>query len=311
MKFTFSWLKDHLDTAESAETIADKLTMLGLEMEGLLDRAAGLRDFLVARVTDARPHPDADKLTICTVDTGTGSFDVVCGAPNARAGMTGVFAAAGCHIPGTDITLKKAMIRGVESNGMLLSEREMGLSDDHAGIVDIDVRHQGAVDLRSFDHLYQLIVNVALYHGLGRQLQMTCSVDIALDIAVDDHVRDADFTLDHAAIDNLQPCIAVTVGTDIAADLAFDNQVTAKMQVTRYFSLAGNQSGVVASGASHSCSLLFLSQHNSVKTSCMQRHWRLALLDQPAVTLFNVETLAPACFKRQLNTLRHKALGQM
>jgi phenylalanyl-tRNA synthetase beta chain len=106
-------------------------------MEGLVNRAAGLRDFVVARVTDAKPHPDADKLTICTVDTGTVSVDVVCGAPNARAGMKGVFAAAGCRIPGTDITLKKASIRGVESNGMLLSEREMGLSDDHAGIVEL------------------------------------------------------------------------------------------------------------------------------------------------------------------------------
>ncbi len=137
MKFTLSWLKEHLDTDQAAETIAEKLTMLGLEMEGLTDRAAGLGDFVVARVTEARPHPNADKLTICKVDTGTGSFDVVCGAPNARAGMKGVFAAAGCHIPGTDITLKKATIRGVESNGMLLSEREMGLSDDHAGIVEL------------------------------------------------------------------------------------------------------------------------------------------------------------------------------
>ncbi len=137
MKFTFSWLKEHLDTREPADMIAEKLTMLGLEMEGLTDRAAGLGDFVVARVTEARPHPNADKLTICKVDTGTGSFDVVCGAPNARAGMKGVFAAAGCHIPGTDITLKKATIRGVESNGMLLSEREMGLSDDHAGIVEL------------------------------------------------------------------------------------------------------------------------------------------------------------------------------
>ena len=137
MKFTFSWLKDHLETSESAETIADKLTMLGLEMEGLVDRAEGLRGFVVARVTDAKPHPDADKLTVCTVDTGTETVDVVCGAPNARAGMTGVFAGTGSHIPGTDITLKKAKIRGVESNGMLLSEREMGLSDDHTGIVEL------------------------------------------------------------------------------------------------------------------------------------------------------------------------------
>lgn len=137
MKFTLSWLKDHLDTTEPAEAIADKLTMLGHEVESLVDRAAGLRDFVVARVTEARPHPDADKLTVCTVDTGMETVEVVCGAPNARAGISGVFAAAGCHIPGTDITLRKARIRGVESNGMLLSEREMGLSDDHAGIVEL------------------------------------------------------------------------------------------------------------------------------------------------------------------------------
>ncbi len=137
MKFTLSWLKDHLDTTAPAEELAEKLTMLGLEMESLVDRASELGDFVVARVTDAKPHPNADKLTICTVDTGKESFDVVCGAPNARSGMKGVFAAAGCHIPGTDITLKKAKIRGVESNGMLLSEREMGLSDDHTGIVEL------------------------------------------------------------------------------------------------------------------------------------------------------------------------------
>lgn len=137
MKFTLSWLKDHLDTTEPAETIAEKLTMLGLEMESLTDRASGLGEFVVARVTGARPHPNADKLTLCTVDTGLESFEVVCGAPNARAGIKGVFAAAGSHIPGTDITLKKAKIRGVESNGMLLSEREMGLSDDHAGIIEL------------------------------------------------------------------------------------------------------------------------------------------------------------------------------
>ncbi|MCP5373058.1 MAG: phenylalanine--tRNA ligase subunit beta, partial [Hyphomicrobiales bacterium] len=96
-----------------------------------------LESFVVGYVVEARPHPNADKLRICTVDNGSGTQDVVCGAPNARTGMKGVFASSGAHIPGTGITLKKAQIRGVESNGMLLSEREMGISDDHEGIVEL------------------------------------------------------------------------------------------------------------------------------------------------------------------------------
>jgi phenylalanyl-tRNA synthetase beta chain len=137
VKVTLSWLKDYLDTTASPEQIAERLTMIGLEIESVTDRAAGLRDFVVARVVEARRHPDADKLSVCTVDTGNGTVEVVCGAPNARTGMKGVFAASGSSIPGTGIKLKKASIRGVESNGMLLSEREMGLSDEHTGIIEL------------------------------------------------------------------------------------------------------------------------------------------------------------------------------
>ncbi len=137
MKFTLSWLKDHLDTEADAETVADTLTMIGLEVEGIEDRAQGLKDFVVGRVVEAHPHPRADRLKVCVVDTGTGHVQVVCGAPNARAGMKGVFAAVGARIPGTEMTLARATIRGVESNGMLLSEREMGLSDEHTGIVEL------------------------------------------------------------------------------------------------------------------------------------------------------------------------------
>ncbi|TCS60667.1 phenylalanine--tRNA ligase subunit beta [Varunaivibrio sulfuroxidans] len=137
MKFTLSWLKEHLETQASLEEITDRLTMLGLELEGVVDRAQGLEDFVVAHVVRAEKHPNADKLQVCTVDTGREALQVVCGAPNARAGMKGVFAASGMAIPGTGIVLKKAEIRGVESNGMLLSEREMGLSDAHDGIVDL------------------------------------------------------------------------------------------------------------------------------------------------------------------------------
>ena len=137
MKFTLSWLKDHLETDASLEDIAKRLTMLGLEVERISDRAQGLEGFVVGEVTNAEKHPDADKLQVCTVNTGTATMQVVCGAPNARTGMKGVFAAEGAYIPGIDVTLKKAKIRGVESSGMLLSEREMGLSDEHDGIIDL------------------------------------------------------------------------------------------------------------------------------------------------------------------------------
>ena len=138
MKFTLSWLKDYLDTDASAEVIADALTHVGLELEELSDPAEKLRPFVIANVVEARQHPNADRLRVCMVDYGAGApIQVVCGAPNARTGMKGVFAPAGTHIPGTGIELKAGMIRGEASNGMLLSERELGLSDEHEGIVDL------------------------------------------------------------------------------------------------------------------------------------------------------------------------------
>jgi phenylalanyl-tRNA synthetase beta chain len=138
MKFTFDWLQDHLETDRPLSDIVDKLSMIGLEVEGLDDRAEALASFRVAHVVSAEKHPDADRLQVCMVDCGDGDpVQVVCGAPNARAGMKGIFAASGSYVPGTEMTLKKSKIRGQESNGMLLSEREMGLSDDHEGIVEL------------------------------------------------------------------------------------------------------------------------------------------------------------------------------
>ena len=137
MKFTLSWLKEHLETDAGLDQILERLTMVGLEVEKVTDRAVGLESFVVARVAEARPHPNADRLRVCTVETGGETVEVVCGAPNARTGMVGVFAASGSYIPGSGITLKPTEIRGVASNGMLLSEREMGLSDDHEGIVEL------------------------------------------------------------------------------------------------------------------------------------------------------------------------------
>ncbi|MEX1204487.1 MAG: phenylalanine--tRNA ligase subunit beta [Dongiaceae bacterium] len=137
MKFTLAWLKDHLETDATAADIAERLTGLGLEVESVADPARDLAPFTVAYVTAAKPHPNADRLTVCQVETGAGIVQVVCGAPNARAGMKGVFAPAGTRIPGTGLALEKATIRGVESNGMLCSAREMGLGEDHAGIIEL------------------------------------------------------------------------------------------------------------------------------------------------------------------------------
>lgn len=137
MKFTESWLREHLDTEADLATICAKLTAIGLEVEEVHNPAAGLENFVVARVLTVEKHPNADKLRVCTVDPGTGPIQVVCGAPNARAGMVGVFARDGLTIPGTGLVLKPSTIRGVASNGMLVSEREMGLSDEHDGIIDL------------------------------------------------------------------------------------------------------------------------------------------------------------------------------
>ncbi len=137
MKFTLSWLRTHLDTGATLAEIAASLTRIGLELEGVADPTAALATFRIARVVEAVQHPNADRLRVCTVDTGDGIVSVVCGAPNARTGMKGVFAAPGSFIPGTQATLRVGEIRGVQSAGMLLSAREMGLGEDHSGIVDL------------------------------------------------------------------------------------------------------------------------------------------------------------------------------
>jgi len=137
MKFTLSWLKDHLETQSSLEEIVETLTMIGLEVESLDDKSA-LKPFVIAKVLTAARHPDADKLQVLTVDTGDGRpLQVVCGAPNARAGLIGAFAAPGAYVPGIDVTLSVGKIRGVESHGMMCSERELQMSDEHNGIIDL------------------------------------------------------------------------------------------------------------------------------------------------------------------------------
>ena len=138
MKFTLPWLKEHLDTDASLSEIVDKLTMIGLEVERVEDKAALLKPFVIASVISAEKHPNADRLRVCMVDTGDGKpIQVVCGAPNARTGMKGVFSAPGAFIPGKNVTLAVGTIRGVESRGMLMSEAELQLSESHDGIIDL------------------------------------------------------------------------------------------------------------------------------------------------------------------------------
>jgi len=139
MKFTLSWLKEHLDTDEPLEKLADKLTMIGLEVESIEDRAKALAPFTIARVISAEQHPNADRLRVCMVDPGNGAapVQVVCGAPNARAGLVSVFSPPGTFIPGKNITLGVGTIRGVESRGMLCSAAELQISEDHDGIMEL------------------------------------------------------------------------------------------------------------------------------------------------------------------------------
>ena len=139
MKFTLSWLKDHLDTAASLADLRQTLDQIGIEVEGIVDANEKLAAFTIARVVAAKPHPDADKLRVLQVEIAPGkpTLEVVCGAPNAKVGLVGVFAPLGAYVPGTKITLTAKPVRGVVSNGMMLSEREMELSDAHTGIVEL------------------------------------------------------------------------------------------------------------------------------------------------------------------------------
>jgi phenylalanyl-tRNA synthetase beta chain len=141
VKFTLAWLKEHLETSASLDEIAERLTMLGLEVEGVVNPASKLAAFSVARIVEAVPHPDADKLKLCKVEAviagKTEILQVVCGAPNARSGLLGIFAPSGATIPANGMVLKPTKIRGVESNGMMCSERELELSNEHEGIIDL------------------------------------------------------------------------------------------------------------------------------------------------------------------------------
>jgi phenylalanyl-tRNA synthetase beta chain len=161
MKFSLEWLKQHLVTEASAQEIAEKLTAIGLEVEALTNPAEALAVFRVAKVLTAEKHPQADKLQVLTVDDGSGEpIQVVCGAPNARAGMLGVFGPPGAYIPGSDMTLKVAAIRGVESRGMMCSSRELELGDDHSGIIELPANAPVGVAFTSYAGLDDPVFDV-------------------------------------------------------------------------------------------------------------------------------------------------------
>ncbi len=158
MKFTLSWLKDHLETDASIDDITYALTDLGLEVEGVEDRGAKLADFTIGKVVSAEKHPDADRLRVCQVDTDEGMKQIICGAPNAREGITVVVAKPGVYVPGLDITIGVGKIRGIESFGMMASEHEMELSDEHDGIIELENGEVGQANSLSV---------VSLEHKLG------------------------------------------------------------------------------------------------------------------------------------------------
>jgi phenylalanyl-tRNA synthetase beta chain len=180
MKFTLSWLKEHLETDVALGTIVDTLTMIGLEVERVEDKGKALAPFTIARVISAEQHPNADRLRVCMVDTGAGEpVQVVCGAPNARSGMKGVFVAPGAFIPGKAMTLAVGTIRGVESRGMLCSEFELQLSDEHDGIIELPPDAPVGVPYAQWAGLDDPVIEINLtpnrpdctgVHGIARDL---------------------------------------------------------------------------------------------------------------------------------------------
>ena len=163
MKFSLSWLKSHLDTDSPLDAIVASLTRIGLEVEGVENPAERLAGFKVARVLTAERHPQADKLQVLTVDQGDGlPLQVVCGAPNARAGLVGVFGVEGATVPANGMVLRKAAIRGVESNGMMCSSRELELGDDHDGIIELPADAPVGTAFADYAELNDPVIDVAI-----------------------------------------------------------------------------------------------------------------------------------------------------
>ncbi|MET4896822.1 phenylalanine--tRNA ligase subunit beta [Sphingomonadaceae bacterium jetA1] len=179
MKFTLGWLKSHLDTDASLDAIVEGLTRIGLEVEGVHNPGEALAPFRVARILSAERHPQADKLQVLSVDAGDGPMQVVCGAPNARAGLVGVFGAPGAYVPGLDVTLKVAAIRGVESSGMMCSARELEIGEGHEGIIELPEDAVIGTSFPDYAGLNDPVIDVSItpnrqdcmgVHGIARDL---------------------------------------------------------------------------------------------------------------------------------------------
>jgi len=179
MKFTLSWLKDHLDTSASLDDISKTLTAIGLEVEQIIDRGAALKPFTVAKIIAAEKHPEADKLRVCKVQSDAGELQIVCGAANACAGLHVVLAKEGAVIPGNGMVIKKTKIRGVESNGMLCSAEELAIGGDSAGIIELPETTQVGEPAASALGLNDPIIEIAItpnradclsVHGIARDL---------------------------------------------------------------------------------------------------------------------------------------------
>jgi phenylalanyl-tRNA synthetase beta chain len=222
MKFTLAWLKEHLDTDASLAAIADKLTMIGLEVESVEDKAALLAPYKVASVISAERHPNADRLRVCMVDAGDGKpVQVVCGAPNARAGMKGVFVPPGAFIPGKNMTLAVGTIRGVESRGMLVSEFELELSDDHEGIIELPADAPVGMPFAEYRGLTDPVIEINLtpnrpdctgVHGIARDLaaaDMGTFKDAAIPTVKGEFPCPVGVTLDFGTAPSLCPAFAL------------------------------------------------------------------------------------------------------
>ena len=215
MKFTLSWLKDHLDTTASLDTIVETLTMIGLEVEGVEDKAKLLKPFVTAYVVSAVQHPNADRLRVCMVDIGQGEpIQVVCGAPNARTGLKSVFSPPGTYIPGKDITLGIGSIRGVESRGMLCSAAELQLSEDHDGIIELPADAPVGVAYTDYARLGDPVIDINL---TPNRADCTGVRGIARDLAAAD-------------IGTLKPdpihTVAGSYASPIGVDLRFEGAAT-------------------------------------------------------------------------------------
>lgn len=210
MKFTLSWLHDHLDTNRSLEDICAALNKIGLEVEGVEDPGKTLAPFRTAQIISAEQHPNADRLRVCHVNAGKGFEDIqiVCGAPNARAGLITVLAPVGTYVPGSDITIKAGKIRGEQSNGMMCSSRELNLGDDHDGIMELPVDTPIGVSYAEYTQLNDPVIEIAITPNRGDALSIR---NIARDLSV-------------AGMGTLKPLKVPKIQVQFSSALSWNNQ---------------------------------------------------------------------------------------